>query len=110
MVWSYVAGFTFPLGAAALLVGRWRRRMLGGPQTASAKLPAPVHRNSRRVSYIAAAMVTTVSATEQARVNQAKHLFKATTGEIFFWNFATLAVLIAIVQLVEWRKGRSNHV
>ena len=50
MVWSYVAGFTFPLGAAALLVGRWRRRMLGGPQTASAKLPAPVHRNSRRVS------------------------------------------------------------
>jgi hypothetical protein len=48
--------------------------------------------------------VTAISATEQARINLEKHLFTATAADIFFWNFGALALLIAIIELSQWRK------
>ena len=103
MVWIYVAGFGFLFCFAALLVGRWWRRKLGGSFVSVSQTPKLVRPKNRGIVYAVAAAVTAISATEQA----ARHLFAATTADIFFWNFAILAFLIGTLEFVEWRKRRS---
>jgi hypothetical protein len=52
--------------------------------------------------------VTAVSANEQAKAVLSRHLFAATIGGIFFWNFAALGVLVAIYELTLWRKHQPS--
>jgi len=100
MAWLLIASFVFPFSFLALLIGRrLRQGQLSTPQSSAPLRPRP-----RAKICLVLTIVTAVSAIEQARINSARHLFRATTGEIFFWNFAALAVLIAIVELSEWRK------
>ena len=66
-----------------------------------------IHASHRLKVYLAATAVTIISAIEQARVAALKRGFSATTGDIVFWNFTALAVLIAVLELIEWRKRSS---
>ncbi len=100
MVWILMASFVFPFGFVALLIGRWlRRRQISTAQTATL-----VDSRPRSKFYLVLAIVTAISANEQARIVRERHLFAATAADIFFWNFGALAVLIAIIELSQWRR------
>jgi hypothetical protein len=100
MAWILLATFVFPFGFVALLIGRSLRRK----QISTAQPATLVHSRPRSKIYLVLAIVTTISATEQARIIRERHLFAATAADIFFWNFGALAVLIAIIELSRWRK------
>jgi hypothetical protein len=65
-----------------------------------------VRPNNRLKIYLAAAAVTALSATQQTRSVTFREKFAATAGDIFFWNFVMLAILVVIVELFEWPKRR----
>ena len=104
MVWIYVGGFcTAMLVFSLALVHSLRRRGI----IAGAASTTTTHAPSKRIKiYVAALLVTIISATEQARVVAFRQRFSATTGDILFWNFVALAVLIAAVELLEWWNRR----
>lgn len=105
MVWIYVGGFCVVLSGFSLLLIRYLRRsgIITGTASNASRF---THRNRLKV-YLAATAVTIISAIEQARVAALKRGFSATTGDIVFWNFTALAVLIAVLELIEWRKRSS---
>jgi hypothetical protein len=99
IAWILLATFVFPFGFVALLLGRWRRK-----QTSTAQTAVRVTSRPRSSTYLVLAIVTAISATEQARINLEKHFFAANAADIVFWNFGALALLIAITELSQWRK------
>lgn len=100
MAWILVATFVFPFGFVALLIGRWLRRN----QVSTAQTAALVGSRRRSKMYLVLAIVTTISASEQARIMRERRLFAATAADIFLWNFGALAALIAIIELSLWHK------
>src|ERR1700722_18445111 len=63
MAWILLATFVFPFGIVALLIGRWRRKQISTVPTATLVRGRP-----RSKIYLVLAIVTAISATEQARV------------------------------------------
>ena len=99
IVWPLGAPMLF-FGLAFVLVGWWaRRRALGSPVSAAgaewARRPG-----TRLLAYLVAAVVTVPSARLQSMA------VPVPFGKLLLWNFATLAILIAIVEFTEWRKRR----
>jgi hypothetical protein len=91
----------FLFGLAFLLVGWWaRRRALGSPVSAAGTTWA-ARRENRLLAYLVAAVVTVPSARLQSMA------VPVPFGELMLWNFAILAILIAIAEFTEWRKRRS---
>jgi hypothetical protein len=104
IVWILTATLVVPMYIAGLLVGRWvRRRDLGAPSRTNANR-RPVSARTRLKIYLVVAGVTAVSASEQAKAILSRRLFAATISDIFLWNFAALGVLVAIYELILWRK------
>src|SRR5580704_1596114 len=100
MAWILLATFVFPFGFVALVIGRLRRKQISTVQT-----PPLLRCRPRFKIYLGLAIVTAISVTEQARIIREKHFFAATGADIiFFWNFGALALLIAIIELSQWRK------
>ena len=102
ILWILLATLIFPL----LLVGIWLRRRLWGHPPAKGRFPGFAQRGTRLKGYVVAAIVTAISAAEQARHGMTVRRFSAKTADIFIWNFAAFAVLIATVEILEWRRKR----
>ena len=108
IVWILAASLVFPISLAGLLVGRWVRRKDTGATPSTTGTRRPVRLKTRINIYLVLIIVTAVSATEQAKAFLSRQLFNATIGDVFIWNFSALGVLVAIFELVEWRKRRSS--
>lgn len=104
IIWIILAGLTFPL----LLAGLWLRRRIWRSRAPVARSSSLVRLRTRLMAYLLAAVVTAVSTEEQARVLLAKRPSTANTMDILLWNFAGLAVLIAVLEVIEWRRRRSG--
>jgi len=59
---------------------------------------------TRLLIYVVMAIVTVPSARVEAKA------IPATLGRVLLWNFAILAVLIALIEFTEWRKRRTHRV
>jgi cation transport ATPase len=107
IVWILAASFIFPFCFLFLLVGRWLRRRF--PPAALPASPAPrlLAAGTRVKIYAAITGATLLFVMDEARIVRTKHLFGATTRDVFFWEFVGLAVLIALGRFFEWRKRRS---
>ena len=92
IIWPLGAGM-FVFGLAFLLVGWWARR--AAPGTTWAARP-----ENRLLAYLVAAILTVPSAGLQSIAAPVPF------GELLLWNFAILAILIAIAEFTEWRKRR----
>jgi hypothetical protein len=94
----------FSFGLAFLLVGWWaRRRALGSPVSAAGTTWA-ARRENRLLAYLVATVVTVPSARLQSKA------VPVPFDKLLLWNFAILAILIAIGEFAEWRKRRLRHV
>jgi hypothetical protein len=99
MIWPVGAAMFF-FGVAFLLVGWWvRRRALGSPVLAAGTTWA-ARRENRLLAYLVAAVMTVPSARLQSLA------VPVPFGKLLLWNFAVLAILIAIAEFTEWRKRR----
>src|SRR5580658_4360830 len=105
---SNVRWIIWPLGAAMfvfslafLLVGSWaRRRALGSPVSIDGTewVRRP---ETRLLAYLVAAAVNVPSARLQSMAAPVPF------GKLLLWNFAILAILVAIAECTEWRKRQS---
>lgn len=105
-LWILAFILILPISVGGLIYGRWvRRRDLGLPQpTIEGRRLVPL--KTRLKIYLALAVVTAISAIEQARV--LPRYFFATADEVFFWNFVVLSALVAIFEAIQWRARRSQ--
>jgi hypothetical protein len=108
IVWIVTASLIFPIWLAGCVVGRWVRRRDNEAPPPTTGTHRPVRVKNRIKLYLVLAIVTAVSATAQTKIFLSRHLFYATTADVFLWNFAALAVLVAIYELIEWRMQRSS--
>jgi hypothetical protein len=90
----------FFFGLAFLLVGRWARRRALESSVSAAGTTWAARRENRLLAYLVAAVVTLPSAKLQSEA------VPVPFGKLLLWNFAVLAILIAIAEFTEWRKRR----
>jgi hypothetical protein len=99
MIWP-VGATMFFFSFAFLLVGWWARRRAPGSPVSAAGTTWAARRENRLLAYLVAAVVSVPSARLQSNVAPVP------SGELLLWNFAILAILIAIAEFTEWRKRR----
>ena len=99
IIWPLGAPMFF-FGMAFLLVGWWARRRAPGSPASAAGATWAARRENRLLAYLLAAVVTLPSARLQSIV------VPVPFGKLLLWNFATLAVLVALAEFTEWRKRR----
>jgi hypothetical protein len=104
---SNIRWIIWPLGATMLffglafpLVGWWVRRRAHGSPISAAGAAWGARRENRLLAYLVAAVVTVPSARLQSKA------VPVPFGKLLLWNFAILAILIAIAEFAEWRKRR----
>jgi hypothetical protein len=99
IIWPLGAAM-FIFGFAFLLVGWWARRRAPALPASAAGTTWAARPENRLLAYLLAAVVTLPSARLQSIA------VPVPLGKLLLWNFATLAVLIAIAEFTEWRKRR----
>jgi hypothetical protein len=103
IVWTFVAVFVFPIFFVVVFLTRWLRRSLttllpvGGAGTA-------VRPKTRLLLYISIAAVTVPADRVWAKAGH------WSLSRVLLWDFAILALLIAIMEFMEWRKRRLSKI